>query len=337
MTDPWPRRNLGRGEHWGRTVEKRVDGLITADARQSQSTAGTSRYSASTTGTLEQNAEALTRALESTPRYFANASSASGFGFGGDNWLTVSSQTIANPGGYSRAEVSAVGTCSSRQPGSVATRFSWPFSLSDVSSEYGPRPPLPFHNGIDFSYSGIDGDPVPAAHDGAIILRSYYPDWGNYVRIDCSDLTGVAGSWTGYAHMNAPGLYGPGTSVSRGQTIGYVGNTGLSTGPHLHYETAPGGTRMDPRDFMDIFGGASYSLLGVEARIVINGVASPTFQPYTEMGISQNQTNYPIFGRSLSDPPSITVELQMRTPGGAIPPDAGNLVQLTVRGGFQHG
>lgn len=339
MSEAWPRRNLGRAEHWGRTVEKRVDGLSAVSARQDQSQDGLGRFSASTADALLQNAETLTNAINSTPRYFAVASGSSGFGFGA-GWLTVASRTITNPGGYTRAEVSATGVLASYQDAVVSGRkFIWPFSLDYVTSEFGPRPPLPFHNGIDFAYSGITGAPIPATHDGTIILRGYYSDWGNYTRIDCSAQTGIAGSWTGYAHMNAPGLYGVGTAVSQGQTIGYVGSTGYVTGPHLHYETATSNydaiERINPRDFMDIFGGTTVSLTAVQARIVVNGVSSPTFQPYTEMGLSQSQLNYPVFGTSITGGGKVTVELQVRA-STAIAPSARNIAQLSVIGGFQY-
>lgn len=335
MSEVWPRRNLGRGEHWGRVIEKRVDGLSEIALRQGQSRDGLGRFTASTAESLLQNAETLAKAINATPRYFAVASGSSWFGFGSD-WLTVASQTIPNPGGYTRAEVSATGVLASRQEGVSVTPFIWPFSLDYVTSEYGPRPPLPFHNGIDFAYSGITGDPIPATHNGTVILRAYYPDWGNYTRIDCSAQTHNAGSWTGYAHMNAPGLYDTGTVVTQGQTIGYVGSTGDVTGPHLHYETAVGDTRMNPRGFMDIFGGTHGIVSAVQARIVVNGVVSPTFQPFTEMGISRNQLNYPVFGTSVSGGGDVTVELQVRA-DSSVGPDAGNIAQLSVIGGFQHG
>ena len=335
MSEVWPRRNLGRAEHWGRTVEKRVDGLSAVSTRQDQSQDGLGRFSASTADALLQNAETLTRAINSTPRYFAAASSGSGFGIG-SGWLTVASRAIANPGGYARAEVTATGVLVSYQEMILSRRFIWPYSLDYVTSEFGPRPPLPYHNGIDFAWSGCEGAAIPATHDGTIILRGYYSDWGNYTRIDCSAQTGVSGSWTGYAHMNAPGLYGVGAAVTQGQTIGYIGSTGMVTGPHSHYETAPGGDRINPREFMDIFGGTTGTVSAVQCRIVINGVSSPTFQPFTEMGIGRDQLNYPVFGTSITGGGNVTVELQVRA-DTTLAPNAGNIAQLSVIGGFQHG
>ena len=335
MSEVWPRRNLGRGEHWGRVIEKRVDGLSEIALRQDQSRGGLGRFTASTAESLLQNAETLAKAINATPRYFAAASGSSGFGIGA-GWITVASRTITNPGGYARAEVTATGVLVSYQEMILSRRFIWPYSLDYVTSEFGPRDPLPYHNGIDFAWSGITGTPIPATHDGTIILRGTYSDWGNYTRIDCSAQTGVSGSWTGYAHMNAPGLYGVGTAITQGQTIGYIGSTGYVTGAHLHYETAPGGDRINPRTFMDIFGGTTGTVSAVQCRIVINGVSSPTFQPFTEMGIGRDQLNYPVFGTSVSGGGDVTVELQVRA-DSSVAPNAGNIAQLSVIGGFQHG
>lgn len=336
MTDAWPRRNLGRSEQWGRTVERRVEALGRSQTITDQTSDGYGRYTTATFDTLSQIADDVERAVSMNPHYFSLASSAQGFGFGGDDWFTVASITAPNTRNFWKGEISAVGTISSLQDSSPVARFIWPFSLDDVSSEYGPRPPLPFHNGIDFAYPGISGAPIPATHDGTIILRAYYSDWGNYTRIDCSAQTGVPGSWTGYAHMTDPGIYPVGVSVTQGQTIGYVGSSGFVTGAHLHYETAPAGDRINPRTFMDIFGGTLGSYVSVEARILINGVASPVFQPYTQEGIGANQLNFPLFGRSIENVGSgMRVDLQLRAPGGSISPSASQKATLSIQGGFQ--
>ena len=335
MSEVWPRRNLGRGEHWGRVIEKRVDGLSEIALRQDQSRGGLGRFTASTAESLLQNAETLAKAINATPRYFSEATSATGFALG-DGWLTVASISVPNPAQLERVEVTASASVYTYQTPTLYNRFIWPYSLDYVTSEFGPRDPLPFHNGIDFAWSGITGTAIPATHDGTIILRGTYSDWGNYTRIDCSAQTGVSGSWTGYAHMNAPGLYGVGTAITQGQTIGYVGSTGYVDGPHLHYETAPGGDRINPRTFMDIFGGTTGTVSAVQCRIVINGVSSPTFQPFTEMGIGRDQLNYPVFGTSITGGGNVTVELQVRA-DTTLAPNAGNIAQLSVIGGFQHG
>ncbi len=96
------------------------------------------------------------------------------------------------------------------------------------------------HKGVDFRAS--TGTPIPAAGAGRVIARSYNRGHGNYVKIRHN------GSFeTLYAHMSkfAKGV-NVGTTVRQGQTIGYVGSTGYSTGPHLHYEIIKDGVHVNP-------------------------------------------------------------------------------------------
>lgn len=342
----WPRRNLGLGEHWGRTMEEGVEYLESRLTSTGQITGGANRLVASSSEDIAKNiqrtqalAEEIEEALLVTPQYFVTSASKSGFALGA--WQTVVSRTIKAVPGYTRAEISARGKVYNEQdptpvPGGG---FVLPFPYSSVSSEYGPRPPLPYHNGIDFAQSS--GTPIPSASAGVVIRNYYADDYGNYLRVDVSEETGVAGSWLGYAHMLSPSPLSVGTVVSQGQTLGLVGSTGLSTGPHLHWETAPGGDRINPRMFMDIFGGGGTpetELYETQARIVINGVASPAFKPYDEVGRSPKQQHFAIWGRSLSglDPrDEVSVQLQVRSVGANLPLKAANRATLTVRGGFQ--
>lgn len=96
------------------------------------------------------------------------------------------------------------------------------------------------HKGVDFRAS--TGTPIPAAGAGRVVARGYNSGHGNYVKIRHN------GSYeTLYAHMSrfAKGV-NVGTTVRQGQTIGYVGSTGLSTGPHLHYEIIKDGKHVNP-------------------------------------------------------------------------------------------
>lgn len=96
------------------------------------------------------------------------------------------------------------------------------------------------HKGVDFRAS--TGTPIPAAGAGRVIARSYNRGHGNFVKIRHN------GSYeTLYAHMSkfAKGV-NVGTTVRQGQTIGYVGSTGYSTGPHLHYEIIKNGVHVNP-------------------------------------------------------------------------------------------
>ena len=96
------------------------------------------------------------------------------------------------------------------------------------------------HKGVDFRAS--TGTPIPAAGAGRVVARAYNRGHGNYVKIRHN------GSYeTLYAHMSrfAKGV-NVGTTVRQGQTIGYVGSTGYSTGPHLHYEIIKNGVHVNP-------------------------------------------------------------------------------------------
>ncbi|QQN75424.1 M23 family metallopeptidase [Croceicoccus sp. YJ47] len=112
-----------------------------------------------------------------------------------------------------------------------------------ISSRFGMRrhPILKYkrmHNGVDFR--GRTGTPIYAVTDGRVIRAGRNGGHGNYVRIDHG-----GGLASGYSHMSRIAVSN-GASVRRGQVIGYVGSTGLSTGPHLHYELYRGGRNIDP-------------------------------------------------------------------------------------------
>lgn len=96
------------------------------------------------------------------------------------------------------------------------------------------------HNGTDFA--APTGTPIYAAGNGTIERADWFGSFGNYIRIRHPN-----GYQTVYAHLNgfARGIRA-GTRVTQGQTIGYVGSTGASTGPHLHYEVHLNGRPMNP-------------------------------------------------------------------------------------------
>ena len=100
------------------------------------------------------------------------------------------------------------------------------------------------HRGIDFATSCWS--PIYAAASGRVILAQRLSSWGNYVKIQHGD-----GTVTAYAHI-ADGGYnvGVGQSVGAGQVIAYVGNTGASSGCHLHFEVWIGADRIDPAPFL---------------------------------------------------------------------------------------
>lgn len=123
-----------------------------------------------------------------------------------------------------------------------------PLDVLDVSSEYAPLRRHPVtgvmrsHNGTDFR--APSGSRIFAASNGVVTLRSYEKrGYGNYVKIDHG-----LGRTTLYAHMSrvAKGIRN-GKRVKKGDIIGYVGATGLTTGPHLHYELMFDGVQVNPK------------------------------------------------------------------------------------------
>jgi len=95
-----------------------------------------------------------------------------------------------------------------------------------------------YHQGLDI---GADyGSIIRAAADGTVIEAGPHPSYGNYVKIDHG-----GGVQTLYAHQSRIAV-DVGEEVSRGQTIGYIGSTGVSTGPHLHFEVRVNGEKVDP-------------------------------------------------------------------------------------------
>jgi murein DD-endopeptidase MepM/ murein hydrolase activator NlpD len=115
--------------------------------------------------------------------------------------------------------------------------------IGHKTSGYGMRfhPVLGYsrmHQGVD--YGAVYGTPIHAATDGTVSFAGWHGGHGNMVKLNHS-----GGIGTGYAHMSRIAV-APGTRVSQGQIIGYVGSTGLSTGPHLHFEVYRNGSVVNP-------------------------------------------------------------------------------------------
>ncbi len=115
--------------------------------------------------------------------------------------------------------------------------------VGHITSNFGMR----FHPILGYSrlHAGVDigaayGSPIYAVGDATVIFSGWHGGHGNYVKLDHG-----GGYATGYGHMSRIAV-SPGMRVRAGQVIGYVGSSGLSTGPHLHYELYRGGTPVDP-------------------------------------------------------------------------------------------
>uniref|UniRef100_A0A7C3IE36 M23 family metallopeptidase n=1 Tax=Gracilinema caldarium TaxID=215591 RepID=A0A7C3IE36_9SPIR len=102
------------------------------------------------------------------------------------------------------------------------------------------------HKGVDIS-TYRQGDPVVASADGQVVTVDYdIGGFGNYIIIKHKH-----GFYTRYAHLQSFRVQ-KGQKVQQGQVIGYIGNTGLSTGPHLHYEVHIGSDVVDPLKYLNI-------------------------------------------------------------------------------------
>jgi hypothetical protein len=121
--------------------------------------------------------------------------------------------------------------------GIITTRFGWttnPFTKVGY-----------MHTGVDIAW-GV-GTPIVATADGTVMETSYSADLGNFVTIQHK-----YGFYTRYAHMSAFAGKHKGDHVNRGDVIGYIGVTGLTTGPHLHYEVRLGSQYVNPMQFLSI-------------------------------------------------------------------------------------
>ncbi|HYU96624.1 MAG TPA: M23 family metallopeptidase [Sphingomicrobium sp.] len=128
------------------------------------------------------------------------------------------------------------------QPAPASTGMAWPVA-GRITSYFGYRyhPILHFtrfHAGLDFGASW--GSPIVAAADGQVVGAGWAGGYGRQVRIAHG-----GGILTTYSHMSQIAAE-PGSFVHQGQLIGYVGSSGLSTGPHLHYEVRRDGQPVNP-------------------------------------------------------------------------------------------
>lgn len=118
--------------------------------------------------------------------------------------------------------------------------LNWPMS-GKITSPYGTRK-SGFHSGIDIG--GKIGTPVYAAAGGKVVLSSWYYGYGNCILVDHGN-----GMKTRYAHLSGYKVK-VGDTVERGQLIGLCGNTGNSTGPHLHFEVIVNGSTKNPVNYL---------------------------------------------------------------------------------------
>lgn len=149
-------------------------------------------------------------------------------------WFSPKTQ----PEGFFDDNGGRVGGASLAMP--VDSRISSPFGYRRLWARGG----YAFHNGIDIE--GKHGTPITAAADGMIDYAGWYYNYGRTVRIVHNDQLA-----TTYSHMSTfSPVAKPGTRVRRGDVIGYVGSTGRSTGPHLHFCVLIDGQFVDPTPYV---------------------------------------------------------------------------------------
>ena len=209
------------------------------------------RYAAKQREALQLRGELETVRQELTTWPSLHAKVVSPFGKGGDPAEPLPAASTPNEvAGMVRR---ATGTL--RQIASVMMRFNsviaqlptqWPVR-SAIASEFGMRrDPFTndreFHQGVDIAAS--QGTPVKAPAAGAVALAGNHGGYGLAVIVDHG-----SGVQTLYGHLSRVSVKN-GERVARGQLLGHAGNTGRSTGAHLHYEVTVGGRPVNPRSYL---------------------------------------------------------------------------------------
>ena len=172
---------------------------------------------------IEAEEAAVEAELQQLYASMASSSSSSSSGSSGSSSSGSSSNVIVDTGDLS---------------------FRWPLpGYTTVTSGYGARWGTT-HTGIDISGGGCYGSPIVAAESGTVILCQWYSTYGQCIIVDHG-----GGYSTLYAHMSAYAV-STGDYVTKGQTIGYVGDTGNVTGPHLHFEVRINGATQNPLNYV---------------------------------------------------------------------------------------
>lgn len=155
-------------------------------------------------------------------------------------------------------DVVGVGTELSEVPGSTGKGWIDPMGTGKrITSEYGARihpvtGKMQGHKGLDMAgpESGMYGYPIKASKDGIVSIAKSLRGYGNVIYMDHDD-----GYQTRYAHLDSFKVK-PGDMVAGGDVIGGMGNTGVGTGPHLHYEIRKDGRPLNPMDVLSAKDGA---------------------------------------------------------------------------------
>lgn len=255
----------------------------------------------------------------------------------GRRTVTVSKDPFASTGPMASTPGSNLADTSS-------DRLAWPTSVRTISSGFGPRSGCGVcsrnHMGLDIAAPA--GAPIHAVLAGTIVFRAHTGGYGNYVCVRHRQ-----SFTTCYAHMSRFGSYAIGDIVPQDATLGYVGSTGNSTGPHLHFEVrlgpGPSSTPVDPAPYLQ--GAASPS--EADPMADPSGCGEETEIPAVE--VSASGQAYPLRGTRgtlIGRPYSGTHTLgnwqsdnaiDLGTPNGTIVQAIGDCTVRKVRGGYSGG
>ena len=169
-------------------------------------------------------------------------------------YTTVPPETTAPPDGEGNTNNSTGTNEGSGNGGTTASpgSSSWirPCSYVMMTSPFGYRTPptggaSSYHQGVDLA--GPEGTPIYAARSGRVTVAGWTNAAGYYVTINHLD-----GFSSIYMHLSSY-CVSSGTTVSQGQLIGYMGNTGISTGSHLHFGIAYNGAYVNPANYVNLY------------------------------------------------------------------------------------
>ena len=195
---------------------------------------------------IAQYEEEQRRAREEAARRAAEAAAAAAAQQGASGGSTSGGgESVGDYTGYTGGGTNIGGGGGGSAVGGGGGGFIWPVPCSHrISGTYGESRPGHFHAGIDIDGYGNDGAPIIASASGTVILAGDNGGYGICVMIDHGN-----GYVTLYGHMSGTAV-STGAYVSQGQTIGYLGSTGNSTGTHCHFEIRVNGSTVNPSSYV---------------------------------------------------------------------------------------
>ena len=232
-------------------IEKAIKEYEIAEAARAAAAAQLSALVAALNKQNQEIADSKNNANNGGNGDAGNTSGDSGSSGSGDSGSTSgdsvssSGSSVSSSGSSGNGGMISAGSEGVQGTGSLV----WPVPCSHtVTSRFGLRVhPITgterYHNGMDIDGYGHDGDIIIACDAGVVVAAQWSDSYGNYVMIDHGN-----GMQTLYAHMSGMAV-SYGTKVSQGQTIGYLGSTGWSTGTHCHLEVYVNGGRTDPEAY----------------------------------------------------------------------------------------